>query len=350
MAALALGACGDGSANMTEDSDEENAAIPVQVQRVERGDVFAIYSGTAALEAEEEAEVVAKVGGEILEIFAEEGDRVKAGQLLARLDDERLRLELEQAAANLRKLEEDFARNRNLHQQGLVSTGTFDTIKYDLEALGATHDMAKLELSYTEIRSPISGVVSQRYIKVGNTLEPNAPTFSVTDLEPLLAYLHVPEREFSKLRPAQPAAIDVDALPGERFSGQILRISPVMDPDTGTFKTTVEVRDESLSLKPGMFARVSIVYDRHDNALLVPRVAIVDDQAQSTVFVIEDGVAHRRVVRTGLTRDDQIEITAGLTGEENVVIVGQAGLSEGTRVEVIGAVPTGARVSQTETL
>jgi membrane fusion protein (multidrug efflux system) len=297
--------------------------------------MLAVYSGTAPIEAHEEAEVVAKVGGEVRQIFVEEGDAVKAGQVLARLDGDRLRLDVAQTEANLRKLERDYNRQLELSQKGLVAKGTAENAKFDLDALRAAYDSGRLELSYTDIRAPIDGVVSARYIKLGNTIAQNAPTFRVTDLDPLVAYVHIPEKEFRKLAPQQTAEIVVDALGGDRFAGAISRISPTVDPKTGTFRARVEVPDPSRRLKPGMFGRVNIVYERREDALQLPRAAIVDADGEQSVFVVEDGKAAQRSVRTGLTSNGWVEVVDGLDGSERVVVVGQAGLRTGTVVKVV---------------
>jgi membrane fusion protein (multidrug efflux system) len=299
--------------------------------------MLAVYSGTAPIEAHEEAEVVAKVGGEVRQIFVEEGDAVQAGQVLARLDGDRLRLEVAQTEANLRKLERDYNRQLELSQKGLVAKGTAENAKFDLDALRAAYDSGRLELSYTDIRAPIDGVVSARYIKLGNTIAQNAPTFRVTDLDPLVAYVHIPEKEFRKLAPQQTAEIVVDALGGERFAGAISRISPTVDPKTGTFRARVEVPDPSRRLKPGMFGRVHIVYERREDALQLPRAAIVDADGEQSVFVVEDGKAAQRPVRTGLASNGWVEVVEGLDGTEKVVVVGQGGLKTGTAVKVVDA-------------
>jgi membrane fusion protein (multidrug efflux system) len=180
-------------------------------------------------------------------------------------------------------------------------------------------------------------VVSARYIKLGNTIAQNAPTFRVTDLDPLVAYVHIPEKEFRKLAPQQTAEIVVDALGGDRFAGAISRISPTVDPKTGTFRARVEVPDPSRRLKPGMFGRVNIVYERREDALQLPRAAIVDADGEQSVFVVEDGKAAQRPVRTGLASNGWIEVVEGLDGTEKVVVVGQGGLKTGTAVKVVDA-------------
>ena len=334
LALVMLGACDQGEG---EEEGEETAAIPVETARPARSNIVATYSGTAPIEAFADAVVIAKVGGEVREILAEEGDNVSAGQILARLDGDRLRLEKQQTEANLQKLQRDYQRNVDLKERGLISEGDFEKIRYEMDALQATYDLASLELSYTDIRAPIDGVVSERFIKLGNTIEVNNEMFKVTSLEPLISYLHVPEREYRRIQAGQTAHIDVDALLDTTFEGAVARISPVVDPATGTFKITIEVSDSSRRLKPGMFGRISIVHDTHENALQIPRSAVVNDDGRPTVFVVVDEAAEKRVIETGYEDDGRIEILDGITDGDNVVIVGQTSLKEGSKVAVVNS-------------
>ncbi|MGI9238636.1 MAG: efflux RND transporter periplasmic adaptor subunit [Woeseiaceae bacterium] len=333
---FALSACQQGEKS-TEDEDEKAPPVPVEVSLPVRGDVYAIYSGTAPIEAFARADVIAKVPGEVREILVEEGDDVEAGQILARLDGDRLRLELNESKARLRKLERDFQRNKDLREKGLVSEGDFDEIQYELEALQASYNLASLELDYTQIRAPISGVVSDRFIKLGNTLEVGDPVFSVTSLEPLVAYLHIPEREYRQIAAGQPVGIDIDALSGIRILAEVTRVSPVVDPDTGTFKITIEISDAERRIKPGMFGRMSIVFDRHENALQVPRSAVIEEMGATSVFVVVDNVAVRKPVTTGFSNNGLMEIIDGIVDSDNVVTVGQIGLKPDAEVSVINA-------------
>jgi membrane fusion protein (multidrug efflux system) len=331
---LLLGACqqGDGP---EEEKEEDVAPIPVETRTPVRGDVYAVYSGTAPIEAFAEADVIAKVEGEVREIRFEEGDEVEAGQVLARLDGDRLRLELNESRARLDKMRSDFERNRELREKSLISEGEFEKLRYDLEALEASYNLASLELDYTKIRAPIDGVISERYIKIGNTIRVGDPAFRVTSYDPLVAYLHVPEREYRQISPGQPVAIDIDALAGQRMFASVTRVSPIVDPETGTFKITIEIRDEERRIKPGMFGRMSVVYDTHENVLQVPRSAIIEDMGNETVFVVEDGKAVRRIVQTGYGSEGMIEITDGLEDSDAVVIVGQVGLKADAKVTVV---------------
>jgi membrane fusion protein (multidrug efflux system) len=305
-----LSACQQGD-QADEKEDDEVAPVPVETSKPVRGDILAVYSGTAPIEAFAEADVIAKVEGEIREILVEEGDQVEKGQILARLDGDRLRLELNESRARLNKMERDFERNKELREKGLLSEGDFEKIRYDLEALEAAFNLASLELDYTHIRAPIPGVISERYIKLGNTVRVGESMFRVTGFDPLVAYMHIPEREFR----------------------------PIVDPGTGTFKITIEIHDETLRIKPGMFGRMSIVFDRHENVLQIPRSAVIEDMGSETVFVVEDGKAVRRVVQTGYGEKGMVEIVDGIGDTDDVIVVGQVGLKPDAKVSVINAPP-----------
>jgi membrane fusion protein (multidrug efflux system) len=314
---------------------EEAPPVPVETTNPERGDVRAVYAGTAPIEAIAEADVVAKVAGEVRFLNVEEGDLVSEGQVLAQLDGDRLRLELGQSEANLRKLQRDFERNKDLRDKGLLSEGDFEKIQFEMEALEAQFNLARLELDYTYIRAPIDGVVSERMVKLGNTIEEGAALFRVTSLNPLVAYLFVPEREYRRITSGQPVGIAIDALPGEQIIASVTRVSPIVDPATGTFKITIEISDEEQRVKPGMFGRIAIVYDQRANALKIQRTALIEDASGTSVFVVEDDIARRRVVETGYTDSGMVEILSGLDDDDEVVTAGQAGLKQDSKVTVI---------------
>lgn len=335
---LLLGACQQGTEGEEEKTaEDETPPIPVETTAPVRGDIYATYTGTAPIEALAEADVIAKVDGEVRELHVEEGDMVRKDQILATLDGDRLRLELSESQARLRKMQRDFQRNRELQDKGLISEGDFEKIQYDLEALEASYNLAKLELDYTQIRAPIAGVVSERYLKLGNTIKTGEPVFRVTSFDPLVAYMFVPEREFRQIAPGQPVYIEIDAISGPPVVATVTRVSPVVDPDTGTFKITIELRGAEHNIKPGMFGRMSIVYDKHENVLQVPRSAIIENASDTFVFVVENEVGIRKSIKTGFSSNGMVEITSGLTDGENVITVGHVGLKNEAKVVVINA-------------
>ena len=332
---LSTTSCSSDAQSKSPEEEEETPAIPVEATAVTTGDIAAFFTGTASLEAEEEALVVAKTGGVVMEIFAEEGQYVKEGQPLAKLDDERLALEMSRSEAALAKLQRDYERNEELFQKSLISAEEYERIKSDYETQKAARDLAQLELTYTTVTAPFSGIVSERLIKKGNMVATHAPTFRLTDFDPLLAILHVPERELNKLNRGQRAELRLDALYGEVFTGTIKRISPIVDPTTGTFKVTVEVRDRSRQLKPGMFGRVRIVYDTREDVLLVPKEAILAEDDESSVYLIRDTMSFRQLVETGYSDDAHIEVLSGIDAGDWVITTGQNSLRDSTKVEVI---------------
>ncbi|UCE07987.1 MAG: efflux RND transporter periplasmic adaptor subunit [bacterium] len=327
--------CGKNTHSKTKNNKDADPTIPVEVAQVTMGDISAFFSGTATIEAEEETDVVAKVGGVVKEIFVEEGDYIKEGQVLAKLDDEKLLVQVEQAKATLQKLENVYKRNEELFKKSLISADEFQRTKYEYEHQKASYDLAQLDLNYSSIRSPISGVVAERKIKVGNMVLPNQATFRVTSLDPLLAVLHVPERQMVKLRVGQQAKLGVDAVRDKEFIGKIKRISPVVDPGTGTVKVTVEMYDPSRQLKPGMFARLNIIYDVRKNTMLVPKDAIMAEDKESAVYVVKDSLALRQVVETGYVNTTHIEILSGLAPKDTVVTTGKGSLKDSSKVELV---------------
>ena len=335
---LLLVACQQGDEGEDEQSEEEETPpVPVETRAPVRGDIFATYSGTSPIEAFAEADVIANVDGEVRELHVEEGDMVEKNQILATLDGDRLRLELSESQARLRKLQRDFQRNVELQEKDLISEGDFEKIQYDLEALQASFNLASLELDYTQIRAPIAGVISERYLKLGNTIKTGDQVFRVTSFDPLVAYMFIPEREFRQIAAGQPVQIEIDALTGPPVVATVTRVSPIVDPETGTFKITIELRGTDHGIKPGMFGRMNIVYDKHENALQVPRSAIIESSSGTSVFVVENDIGIRKTVETGFSSNGMVEITSGLTDGERVITVGHVGLKNEASVVVINS-------------
>ena len=178
-------------------------------------------------------------------------------------------------------------------------------------------------------------MVATRSIKLGQTVQPNSVLFRITDPSPLKAHVFVPERELKRLKPGQTASVQVDAVPGKTFIARVTLVSPTIDTRTATFKTTIEIDDASGELRPGMFARVGIVFERKQQALQIPRVALVETDGERSVFIVQDGVARQKSVDTGLSDAGNVEIVQGLTGDEQIVVVGQSGLKDGNKVRVV---------------
>lgn len=351
VAALALAGCGGkpeqdaaddkggteqagADAKGKDGKDKAPDAVPVEVVTASKQTVNASYAGTANLDAPNEAVVTAKSSGVMVAQLAEEGDVVRKGQVLARIDPERARLEVQRNQATVNKLSNNFRRAQELLAQKLISAEAHDQIRFDLESARASLDMARLELAYTEVTAPISGVVAQRMIKQGNLVALNAPVFRIVNNQALEAVMNVPEREMAVIKPGLPVRMLVDAVPGQVFEGRVDRVSPVMDAGSGTFRVT-SVFDGGQVLRPGMFGRLEIVHDRRENVLTVPRTALLDDESDPAVYVVRDGKSVRAAVKTGYGNGEFIEVVSGLKAGDKVITAGKVAVRDGALVSVI---------------
>jgi membrane fusion protein, multidrug efflux system len=335
---LALGACkkgGEEEAKGKDGKDKGPEAIPVEVVQAARRPIAASYTGTAPLEARGEAQVVAKTSGVALSVMAEEGQIVRAGQTLVRLDAARAALQAAQTAAQMRKLESNYARSRQLAAQKLISANDIDQIRFDLENARAANRLANLEVSYAHVTAPISGIIASRSIKPGNFVQINTPIFRIVDTSKLEAVLNVPERELATLKPGLQVELQVDALPGKVFSGTIDRVAPVVDSGSGTFRVICAFAGGGL-LQPGMFGRIRIDHDQRTDALVVPRTALLEEEGDPAVYTIRDGKAARVSVKLGYIDGEWVEIRDGLKTGDQVVTAGKVALREGTAVQIVG--------------
>jgi membrane fusion protein (multidrug efflux system) len=336
-----LSACGVGEAKVADPAEIAAATpLPVEVATPRIADIFATYQTTTTITSDSEAPVLARVSGEVVEILVEEGDKVEEGQVLARLDGDRLRLQMLQAKANLEKTSKAYERYVQLHERGLVSASIFEGLKFDMDALNASYELKQLSYSYTTIRAPISGVVSSRDIKLGQHLMAGASAFKITDASKLIAYLRIPQIELSKISAGDTARVRVDAMPEVEFDATIARISPTIDPLNGTFKATATIENQDDYLAPGMFGRFNVAYEKHSDALLIPTAALVEEDTETVVYVVNDGAANRRAIEVGIESDGLVEVLGGLEANEKIVITGQGGLRDGASVLASNELPT----------
>ncbi len=331
--ATALSGCGVGQASLADDEAVEAATpVPVEVANPFRADIYATYHATATISSDADAPVVARVAGEIVELLVEEGDRVAEGQVLARLDGERLRLEMLAAKANLRQAQTEYERNVDLHARGLISASMFDNLQYDLEALEATYELKRLNYEYSRIRAPISGIVASRDVKPGQHMAINDVAFRITDTSELVAYLQIPQAELAKFSAGHSASIEVASMPGVDHPATIVRISPTIDTRNGTFRATAIIDNAAGDLAPGMFGSFTIAYEQHEDALVIPLAAVLDEDDETMVYVVNDDEVARRQIETGIESDGRVEILGGLDENDVVVVVGHSGRRNGSKV------------------
>lgn len=336
---LLLAACkgggGAGEAQAKPGEQKGPEAVPVEVAKASRRAVAASYTGTAPLEPVAESQVVAKTSGVALNVLVEEGQQVRAGQTLVRLDAARSQLQAAQTEAQMRKLDANYARAKQMAEQKLLSANDNDQLRYDLEEARAANRMANLELSYANVEAPISGVIASRSIKTGNFVQINTPIFRIVDISRLEATLNVPERELVTLKAGLPVQLVVDALPGKTFKGTVDRVSPVVDSGSGTFRVVCAFEGDGV-LQPGMFGRIKIDYDQRADALVVPRVALLEDDGDPAVFVVTGDKTKRVPVKLGYMDGSWAEIRTGVKEGDQVVVAGKTALRDGTVVQVLG--------------
>ena len=332
---MTLTGCGESKSHATE--EKAVVLVPVQADQVAVGSINAAYGTTAVLEAAEEANVAARQSGIVVDIQVEEGDIVEEGQILAQLETDQLQLRLKQAQANLKQLANEMQRMQRMHKQNMVSADAYERVQFEYEAQKARTELAELNLEHATIRAPISGVIANRFIKVGNMMKVNDEAFKITDMSELHAIIHLPESEKAELKAGQTAFVQVASreIP---YEGHIERISPIVDRSTGTIRVTVSLSGLEQGLRPGMFGRVGIIYDTHENTMLVPKEALITEDSDAFVFVVQEGVAHKKLVKTGFANTENIEIISGLEPTDFVITMGQRNLKDQTQVEIIEAV------------
>ena len=230
---------------------------------VERRTISEYITADTTVEAERLIDVLADASGEILEVFVEEGDRVAAGAVLARLDQRELKLELREAEIDLESSERSFHQTEELRNTNIVSEEEYEQQKYRLQMSEIMVEKARLRLANTEIVSPLSGIVTHRYIELGDTVGSNQKTFSVGDFDPLLATIHIPEKDLALVRVGQDVAVSAESAPGRQLAGVVRRVSPIVEAESGTVKIRIQILPPTEPLKPGMFIPVYLA-DRPD--------------------------------------------------------------------------------------
>jgi len=319
-----------------QEEDKREEAVPVKVGKITKGDISSYQLYNATIEAENTVDIYAKVSGIIVELNVEEGEYVKENQVLARIEDEDYKLEEAAARSSYEKTKREFERSEKMYKDNLLSDNDYEQVKYNYEQAKIAWQRAKVRLSHTKITTPISGQVSHRFIKYGDFINVNAKVFSVVDMDSLITKIFIPEKNIANIEIGQTARITSEAMQGKEFKGKIKMISPVVDPDTGTIKVTVDLRGYGDRLKPGMFVKCHVITDTHHDTLLVTKKAVIFKGIQSIIFTVEDGIAHKKVLDVGFQDSEYVEVlNKDLNKDDKIIIVGQYGLKDKTRVKII---------------
>jgi len=324
-------------------------AVPVNVAPVQRKNLNSYLVLNGIVEPERKVEIFSRLSAYVKEIVKEEGAYVRENDVLALLDDteikisfEQAKIELEQAKLSLEEAESNYTRNQELIKRNLISEQDFQTqeAQYKQRQLDYENRMEsfknlQLQLSWTKIRALSEGYITERLIEVGSRVNSNQQVFTIEDFKPLLIRVFVPTSDSIKLETGMPTEVRTEVLKGKVYEGSIKLINPRIDVQTGTVKVTVEVFDESLNLKPGMFVEARIIIGMKENVLVIPRKAILYKQNMTYVFVLDRNQAFQREVTLGLSEEDDMEVISGLQEGETIVVVGVEGLKDGQRVDVI---------------
>jgi RND family efflux transporter MFP subunit len=315
------------------------------------------------------------------------GDSVRRGQIIAKVEDSEIQEQVRQAEASfqvgqatIRQREADLKlaktnldRSRSLFERQLLPQQTYDDTEARYQAALAQLDLARAQfeqakarldelritLGNTRILSPVDGFVGKRFVDAGAFVGPNSPVVSVVDIRTVRMVANLVEKDQTRVPAGTTAAVEVDAFPGEQFTGRVSRVAPVFDPATRTAEMEIEVANRDFRLKPGMYARVQLTVDSRANALTVPRNAVIDLDGRTGVFIAASAPAGTSgdaagqaatpmtakfvPVEIGIRDGEQIEVRSGVQDGARVITTGAGALRDGDRITAAGERGRGGR-------
>ncbi len=333
----ASGAAGEAPESPAEEvQDEKKAPVPVEVAAIASGEISSYISASANLVAEFEVKVLSEVEGRVASLQVEEGQAVRRGQQLATLVRDDQQILLRKAELRESNARADFERAEDLIAKELISREEHDRLTVDYEIARQELEEARWGLAKTILRAPFDGRVTDRMVQVGQNVRPADELFQVTDFDPLIARIYLPERDVLGLAAGREVRIALNADESIRFAGRIRQISEVVDTATGTVKVTVEADSPPQGVRPGSFVSVHIVRETRPGAVLVPREAVLRELQAAHVFVAGGDAAEKREVVLGLEEGLMVEAISGLEPGERVIVAGQGGLKEGSPIKILG--------------
>jgi len=310
-------------------------AIPVEADLVRIGSISSYLIFNSTIETEEAIQIFPQISGLVERIAAEEGDRVEAGDTLLYIEDEQLLIAYQEAKVNFEFQQGNFRRNEEMFKRKLLSDQDYERVGFEMEQARLRYDRARLELEYSTIVAPFSGVITERHVQVGARVSSGTQLYDLIKLDDMIARVFVPGQYLMQVAKGQRAEIGSDFMPDQQFDGWVKRISPVVDPRSGTFKVTVGVNDRFEALRPGIFVSVRIVTDTREQAVLVPKNAIVYDGEEQYVFAVRDSIAQRILLQSGYESAVEVEALVNFSAGDRVITVGQNGLKDGARVRLV---------------
>ena len=289
--------CGFGNGNDADAALKKSRKDPVVVIPVEaavpnRGSISDYLVTVARVEAEKKVNVVSEGIGEVLELYVEEGDTVTQGQVLAELDKKDAEAMYRQTQVQVKQTETTYVRAKDSYAQGLGPRVEMENAEFSHEQAMANLESQRVQLENKTIRAPISGVVTARAIQKGMVVASNPPAFTIVDPLTYMLAIEVPERDLAKVIVGQVAKVTIDAIADQEFEARVRRINPGVDPVKGVVKVVLDF-DEAVrtKLRDSAFARVRLVMETHESALMIGRDAIIEENARQYVFVLRPNTA-----------------------------------------------------------
>lgn len=317
------------SGNKSEEATEtQNEKVKVKVETVSVQDVEQLSEFTATVEANIKNNIAPQTPFRIEKIFAEVGDHVKAGQLLAKMDA----TSLKQAKIQLDNQEIEFKRIDELYKVGGASKSAWDAQKTSLEVARETY---KNLVENTQLLSPISGIVTARNYDSGDMYSGGNPIYTVEEIRPVKLMVNVSESLFTKVKKGHEVDIRLDVYGDEVFKGKVNLVYPTIDPATRTFPVEIKIANSDERVRPGMFARVTMSFGHMDHVVAPDRSIVKQSGAGDRyIYVCKDDKASYQKVKLGRRMGDKYEIISGVEDGDQVVITGQSRLTNGMEVEI----------------
>lgn len=337
----------------------------VRVAAVRRGDISVPIFATGTIFPQHESKIGPKISGTLEAVYVDEGDEVKEGQILAKLDQANILIGNRQCEASVRvaeaqlkeaqlkeeNLRKEKARLANLHEKRAISQQRYDNIvtahsmavtrleilKAQIVSCNENLAMAEQKLKDSVILAPFSGIIVKRLVNRGEYVTTMPPTvfFVIVNIDRVKTEVGLPEVHLARVAKGNRTEITADAYPGVQFGGKISTINPLVDPVSRAFTVKIEIPNRGQRLKAGMFARVTLYPKVHRGALVVPFKSVLQRDGKTGVFVIDGDRALFRPVTAGITDENEVEVIEGLAQGEEVISDGHYGMADNTRIRVL---------------
>jgi membrane fusion protein, multidrug efflux system len=315
----------------------EERAVAVEVTRVGVVQLPETITAVGSLRSDESVTLRPEVAGRITEILFKEGTPVTRGETLVRLDPSINVAEVRQARANLTLAQAKYERSVDLAGRNFISGQAKDEARNNLEIAASALALAEAKLRKTELKAPFSGIIGLRVVSVGDYVREGADLVNLQAIDPLKVDFRVPETFLKQVKVGQSVAVTLDALPGKTYEGKVFALDPLVDAAGRAIVIRAQVRNQDTTMRPGMFARVSLITSQDRNALVLPEEALVPQGSDQFVYRVDNSKAVRVKVETGQRRDGKVEILTGLERGDMVVTAGQIKLRDGTLVRTTGS-------------